>query len=334
VHTTRTILILHAGALGDLLLALPAIRALRKAFPDHEMGLLAGGEAARLLQACGEVQSVFPIERGALAELLLGIASLQSEMRRWLQRCDLAVGWIADPDHRLRFALARAGVARIVIGSSRSLGPRETHQQDRLLEMLAAVVPGNIDGHPLVLPPGVLAQAQRRLGRMAGGKRRKLAVCHPGSGSPHKCVEPAVFVELIQWCAANDWLALLMGGPADDEKVTEVLRRCRPPIVVQHEPLLAVAGLLAQTNVFIGHDSGLTHLAASLHVPTVALFGPTDVARWAPRGQHVAVLSGRPCECRRWEDVQACQSKPCLRISAQEVIQASQTYARVELTPA
>nr|MBA2253284.1 glycosyltransferase family 9 protein [Nitrospirales bacterium] len=78
----------------------------------------------------------------------------------------------------------------------------------------------------------------------------------------------------------------------------------------------------AHADRFIGHDSGLTHLAACLQVPTVALFGPTDPIRWAPRGSHVRVVTGISCRCQGWEAVRLCDEKPCLQITLEQVISA------------
>jgi ADP-heptose:LPS heptosyltransferase len=80
-----------------------------------------------------------------------------------------------------------------------------------------------------------------------------------------------------------------------------------------------MAGVIAHANTFVGHDSGLTHLAAALHVPTIALFGPTDPRRWAPRGPHVKVVSGASCRCHGWEAVRACVEKTCLQITPEQI---------------
>jgi ADP-heptose:LPS heptosyltransferase len=89
-----------------------------------------------------------------------------------------------------------------------------------------------------------------------------------------------------------------------------------------------VAGILAHIDLFVGHDSGLTHLAAALHLSTVALFGPTDPRRWAPRGPQVTVLTGDGCRCQGWDAIEACLDKPCLQIPAEKLIQACKEELR------
>jgi ADP-heptose:LPS heptosyltransferase len=93
------------------------------------------------------------------------------------------------------------------------------------------------------------------------------------------------------------------------------------PAVVRRGELPTVAGILAQAHVYVGHDSGMTHLAALLDVPTVALFGPTDPERWGPRGRHVTVLRGGTCVCSSWASVGRCHEQSCLAIPAETLLE-------------
>src|SRR5207249_4852234 len=79
---------------------------------------------------------------------------------------------------------------------------------------------------------------------------------------------------------------VVLEGPADRESVERLLQSCvNPPIVLKGLDLLTVAGVLAQARLFVGQDSGVTHMAGLMGVRTVALFGPTDPARSAQCGQ-------------------------------------------------
>jgi ADP-heptose:LPS heptosyltransferase len=92
--------------------------------------------------------------------------------------------------------------------------------------------------------------------------------------------------------------------------------------VIQRQELMTMVGLLAGCRVFIGHDSGLTHLAGAMQVPTVAVFGPTDPRQWAPVGAHVSVIVGNRCFCPTWDEVKTCVSKSCLSVSPSAIIEA------------
>jgi ADP-heptose:LPS heptosyltransferase len=129
-------------------------------------------------------------------------------------------------------------------------------------------------------------------------------------------------------------LPLVLEGPADHESVTSLLAHCSVrPIVLRGLELCALAGSLAHMRLFIGLDSGMTHLSALLGLQTVGLFGPTDPGRWAPRGPHVTVVRGAPCTCRSWNAVTQCIEKPCLQLSAKEIAAACQTPCLKDANP-
>jgi ADP-heptose:LPS heptosyltransferase len=86
-----------------------------------------------------------------------------------------------------------------------------------------------------------------------------------------------------------------------------------------------LAGVLSLVDFFLGHDSGVTHLSALLGTPTVALFGPTEPARWAPRGRAVTVMRETPCRCASWDAVRNCRDKPCLELSPSAILAACRT---------
>jgi len=146
---------------------------------------------------------------------------------------------------------------------------------------------------------------------------------HPGSGSRHKCLSPERLSLIIKRLAGgDDRTVLICQGPADEERVTALkpyLDRVSYKILKDVD-LSEMARALRQTDVFLGHDSGITHLAAALGVPTVALFGPTDPQRWSPKGDHVEVIHGPSCQCQDWQAVQHCSEKLCLTHSVDEVV--------------
>ena len=175
----------------------------------------------------------------------------------------------------------------------------------------------------LKLPQDTIQEAASRLTSIGMLPSRPLVMIHPGSGSRHKCVDPSLLADLFNKYRSNGILPLVVGGPADMDQVTALrLSCCEPFRVMQDLDLVSMAGVIAHADCFIGHDSGLTHLAACLQVPTVALFGPTDPIRWAPRGPHVTVMTGIPCHCQGWEAVRQCAEKLCLQITLEQVISA------------
>ena len=117
---------------------------------------------------------------------------------------------------------------------------------------------------------------------------RFLAV-HPGSGSAAKNWPADRFAALVQR-HARDTRWLLVTGPAD-EGAADALRCLPGAVVAQELPLRELAALLAHAGLYVGNDSGVSHLAAATGVPTLALFGPTAPSTWAPVGPRVATLA-------------------------------------------
>ena len=317
----RTLLVVHPGSLGDVLLALPAMRALRAAFPGHALGLMAHGQVIRLLVAGGEVHKGFTLEGQSLTHLVAGTDSMDTEIEQWLLKCDVAVGWLADPDRTLHSAFRKFGIAHILVASPHSSGYQSVHQTDRFLETIRSVASMSSPSPSLQLPHDVIQEAALRLTSLEMFPSRPIVILHPGSGSRHKCTAPTLFANLLRHYESHGIQPLVVGGPADVHQLTGLqLSSSAPFRVLQNLDLVSMAGVIAHADRFIGHDSGLTHLAACLQVPTIALFGPTDPGRWAPRGSYVSVVTGPSCHCNGWETVRLCDEKPCLQISLEQVI--------------
>ena len=119
---------------------------------------------------------------------------------------------------------------------------------------------------------------------------------------------------------------MLLQGPADAAAVDAVRSRVRgrPPVVLRDDPPSRLKGVLARCGLFLGNDGGVTHLAALMGVPTVAVFGPSDPVRWAPRGPRVQVVrSPAPCSPCTAEALQECADRVCLsRVETPEVLEA------------
>lgn len=128
---------------------------------------------------------------------------------------------------------------------------------------------------------------------------------------------------LIRGCQARRLIPVMVLGPADEQAESAILALGLPGVLMLRPPSIAMlAAILAQAQGYIGHDSGVTHLAALLGVPTVAMFGPTDEQRWAPRGAHVTVVRGGRCTCAGWDAVRACTEKSCLNVNSDNVFEA------------
>ncbi|MEP6933407.1 MAG: glycosyltransferase family 9 protein [Nitrospirota bacterium] len=317
----RTIVMIHPGGLGDVLLAVPAMVRLRTRFPNHQLVLCAGDQIARLLHACCIVDAWMSVQGRACADLFSGIDSVRGHVPTWLENSDLVIAWMQDRDGTLNETLKTVGVREVIVKSPFSTEIQATHQGDRFFETINEV-PSDGEGDALFTVAEPLLHLGRACLEVAGfSTEQPLVVIHPGSGSAHKCVAPETLATVITALQISGAIPMVLEGPADREPVERLLQSCvNPPTLLKRLDLFTVAGLLAQAQLFVGQDSGITHMAGLIGVKTFALFGPTDPARWAPRGAHVSVVQGIPCHCRSWGEVSRCENKPCLEIPQDHLV--------------
>lgn len=333
-HMGRTVIILHPGALGDVVLAVPAMRRLLARFPQHRSLLISNEPIGRFLLECRMVDAWIPVQGAACTDLFAGSVPASTKLGSWLNECDCAVAWINDEGGTLAAVLRCFGVGEIMIQSPFSPDLKAMHQGDRFLETIGETVgDGSLDGQ-IPIPSHLMERGLVHLERMGICFDRPIVLIHPGSGSRRKCVNPEVLALAIEQFQGEDMCPLILEGPADRESVAGLSNLVPTVPVIAGGDLSIVASLLARSVLYIGNDSGMTHLAALLAVPAIALFGPTDPERWAPRGSHVTVLRGAFCACPSWETVAACSGKPCFSISTKMIVAAGKTIARsVDTTP-
>lgn len=320
----RGILVIHPGTVGDVLLARPALHVLRRRFPQHEIILLAGQAIGLILRDGGEIDRVFPLESTYLTELFAGCDSLHPAFRRWLVTCDFGVGWLHDIEGAIANTLHALGVQSSSFKSPSACDLLSEHQTARCLEAIEAPSINRTDiSQPLQLSPPVREHGRQALQQSNWTDKQRLVVIHPGSGSPSKCIEASRLARVIEWLHGEGMTPVLLEGPSDRETVAHVLAAVTVFVPVIHGlDLSTAAAVLSHADLYLGNDSGMTHLAAALSIPTIACFGPTDPRRWAPPGQTVSVLTGAPCVCPTWSTVERCGERICLHISSERIIEA------------
>ena len=317
---TRSLVIVHPGSLGDVLVAVPAMRRLQARYPGRDTLLIAHDSISRLLVACGIVNASMSWDGPGGAGLFSRGAPLPGELTTWLNRCDAAVAWLDGYKDTLRATFREFHIARVWIQSPSSPVLRAKHQSDRFLEIVEESAGDGLSERFVQVSPGIVEAGSACLERIGIPRGRPFVLVHPGSGSAHKCLNPTTIAGIVQRLDQQGLLPVIIEGPADQHAVERVLQaiNSRPPIL-RNLDLPTLGGVLVQSQCLLGHDSGVTHLAALLGVRTVAVFGPTDPARWAPLGDHVTIVRGPSCHCPSWGDVQACHEKPCLAVPVDQI---------------
>ena len=279
----------HSGALGDVILFAQALNALRA--PGQRVALVAGGEKTRMLAELGAIDE--PLDFNSLpmedlfAQRPVESCTLPARLgpAEWLVSC-LGEG---DPAAESRLA-ACCGARWARFLPIRPPAGEQRHLLDVWAERLglpAIVVP------PWSATQAMRMQAERALALAGADPLGPFVAMHPGSGSPAKCWPVAGYEELAR---RLDLPTVLLLGPCEQErwgaKELEELKRRWAVLVCPS--LVTLAGVLALAAGFVGNDSGPSHLAASLGTPTIALFGPTQSAHFAPRGPRVRTISHQP----------------------------------------
>ena len=294
------ILILHAGGLGDLLLALPAMRIFRQAFPHSILELLGLPERLAVVSQDLQASSIHSIDQGGVAYFYLegvplppGLVAFFSSFRAVLIFGKAGGEILADN-------LRRIGVSRVIFLPSFPAQELKVPVSDYLVKSLKdASIGGEIIFSPLRLPEASLISGRDFWVEHELKEGDRTVAIHPGSGSPVKNWNPKNFAQVADWASERSRVLLIVGPAEDGGKEVKRAMKKANPIIANHPSLVQLAGILKSCTVYVGNDSGVTHLAAALGIPTIAIFGPTDPAVWGPRGSQVTVIyekeSCSPC---------------------------------------
>lgn len=274
------ILVIRGGAIGDFILTLPVLAALRERFPQSRLEVLGYPHIARLALAGGLVDDVRPIESRSLAGFFARDGDLDSALQSYFSSFAIIVSFLYDPDRIFQSNIARCSRAQFIAGSHRPDETAGLHAAEVFLKPLERLAIFDADPVPRL----ALNTQLPTLNQLA---------LHSGSGSERKNWPETHWAELLQGLAADTEIDfLLLGGEAESERLPRLAQvlpvgRCE---IFASQPLVEVARRLSRCAAFVGHDSGITHLAAALGVPTLALWGSTTEAVWAPRGEGVTIL--------------------------------------------
>jgi len=261
------ILIVHPGALGDVLQAVPALRGLRAAVPGATLVFAGQPRIGRLLVALDVVSEARGFDSLGL-EMLFTDEPLPESLIRFAARFERIVSWFASHDPRYRARLAT--LARDVVVAS-PLPDDETPVWRHLAATLQPWAVAVLD------TPAALRVA-------AAPATRGPLVVHPGAGGAWKQWPVERFAEVIAAVTAHRTLPVVVHqGPADAAAAGALLSRIGRVAERLVEPeLTALAHVLAGARAYLGGDSGVSHLAAAVGAPSVILFPPATRRRWAP----------------------------------------------------
>jgi len=293
--------VVRSGALGDTVLLLPTLRLLREALPEAHVTLVGSWWAEQLLGLMPDAPHFVRFDSAALTPLFSEQAG--SDRCGVFARADLVLLYTSKACGAL-VRNARRFCRGVVLGWP-AMPAEGIHAACHLACAVLSepVVTDQLPLPVLRVPSEAAGWAEAWLGRQCGPDAHSLVAVHPGSGGRGKCWPAGRFIRLLRRLCNEGLRILLIEGPADRWICDEICRGFPGPGILRPgvQGLLRCAALLGLSRFYIGNDSGITHVAAALGVPSVVLFGPTDPAVWAPLGRKVCVCGG---EAGRWPAVE------------------------------
>ena len=307
------ILLLRLERIGDLLMILSAITAVRTRAPHAEIDLVVGSWNEPLARLIPDVTRIEVLDASWLAREHAGASKAELIRRAWgwrERRYDLAINF--EPDIRSNLLLALSGTSRRIGFSSAGGGPAltealiydpSTHTSVNALRLVDAALPvfgpSARESHRTARRPRIdVSDEVRRQARSmltGGGSTGPMIGIHPSGGRRIKEWNPQRFAQVATQLARAHAATIVLTGTPADRPAVDAVRSALPADVRTLDltasiDLIMLAGVLEQLTLFVTADTGPMHLAAAVGTPIVAIFGPSDPMRYAPLGERTRVV--------------------------------------------
>ena len=264
------------------MLTLPAIKLLRDRFPNAHLEILGAKHIAALAERRFYADAVRSIESGSFARFFARNSELPAELTDYFASFDLILSFLYDPDKIFETNVRACGAATFLAGPSKL--DNSEHAAFQLARPLQQIGLPLTDSAARLFPNNDDRNSARHF-------RNCAVALHPGSGSETKNWPVEKWITLGDVLLANGVQLLIIAGEADVGRTQKLQAAWKRKSVqfAENLPLPQLAAVL-KDKIFIGHDSGISHLAAAAGARCLLLFGWTDPAIWAPANQNVTVL--------------------------------------------
>jgi len=300
----RSFLFIRPGGIGDAVLLLPAIRALKEAHPDAVIDVLAERRNAQGFSFSPHVRQVFLYDRGT--DLLKSLRN----------RYDVVID--TEQWHRLSAVVSRLIRSSVKIGYGTNERKRLfTHEVSyshdayeidsffNLLQPLGITSPGDPVPPFIEIESSVYKRAGELLGNLAQGT---FVVLFPGASVPERRWGAERFRAVAEALEGGGIPVVVVGGREDAVEGAEIVTGMRGLNLAGKTSLAETAAVIDRSAVLVSGDSGILHIGVGLGKPTVSLFGPGIAKKWAPRGEnHIILNKNLPCSpCTRFGTTPEC----------------------------
>jgi lipopolysaccharide heptosyltransferase II len=319
----RRVLFIRPGGIGDAVMLIPAISALKKAYPQAKIDILAEKRNAAIFHLSPHISNVWAYDMPSnLLKAFHGRYDVVVDTEQW---------------HRLSAVIVRLTGAPVSIGYSTnerkylftcpipySHDNYEVNSFFNLLEPLNIPRPVKIEVPYLVLPENAVKTANELLEGIK--KDKTIVTIFPGASIPEKRWGDNNFVRLVSKLSDMGIPFVVIGG-ANEKDIGDRMVVGRNGINLAGKTSIMVSvAIINQSTIVVSPDSGMLHVACGLGKPTVSLFGPSNLRKWSPQeGSHVVITKSMNCSpCSRFGYTNKCsQNTRCmLEISVDEVVAA------------
>ncbi|MEO8610453.1 MAG: WecB/TagA/CpsF family glycosyltransferase [Chloroflexota bacterium] len=346
MQTATRILVVQLADIGDLIVSTPALSALREAQPDAHITLLTTTHAAPIVEGTNLVNEIITFDKGQFnsSRAFFKPENLRRIFKLRHGRYDTVVFF---HHFTLKLGTAKFALIGLATGAKRRLGidngngwflterlPDEgfgaKHQAQYWLDLVGLL------GAKLRPRPAVIQKkAQSSEFKVQSKNQTPTIVIHAGSGG----YSMARRWEAPKFAAVADRLheeyaaeIVLVGAKGDDSNAVKNLLKITPTDLTGKTTLPELAGILANSNLFIGADSGVMHIAAAAGTPVVAVFGPSNPdawSPWTPNSKSIVVRSAPECSPCSYVGHgiglrEGCPARTCMRmVTAEDVLTAA-----------
>ena len=292
------ILIVKLSAIGDVIHALPVAGALKQHFPQARITWVVEKPAYDLLTNNPHIDEIIIFDKprfkslaGSMRNAPLFVRELRS--RQFDLALDLqglfksaAIAYLSGAPRRYVYCNAREYSHLL---ARRVCGPHTNgHIVEQYLDVVRELGAHVTGAEWAIYPTEQEQQAAENVATTTGLSFAKpYVVLAPGANWPNKRWPVNNFSRLVDWLAAQNIQAVIIGGPGDQQLAEQIVTRAQsaPVNIVGQTSLKQLAYIISNAKALVGGDTGPMHLAAALKTPVVALMGPTDIRRNGPYGQ-------------------------------------------------
>lgn len=329
----RKVLLVRLRSIGDTVLSTPSLFALRRFLPEAEIDILVEDWVAPVLDNHPHLDNVVVLERGGFtsrARVARQIRSTGYDVVYNLHGGTTATFLTRATGARHRVGFKSYQYAQLHNHQAPSplllWGQQKTHsveQQLALLGWTGVPVTDRPRTHVAVTPEASRSVAEGL--EEAGLADRQIALIHPAAAFATKQWAAENFARVAESLAARGFAPVAIAAPNEREILVSLMDQASVRIVSFDLSLPEVAALAARSQIFVGNDSGIAHIAAAVGVPSVVIFGSSNVAHWRPWNKAAAevVLEQMPCQpCHGYFCEKFPQPECILRVPVERVVTA------------